>query len=54
MVTGFRRGEQWVAKKYKDSVYNHSVQLIVDIDEKGNLDLKTDRIEVDSANDVAV
>ena len=54
MVTGFRRGEQWIAKKYKDSVYNHSVQLIVDIDEKGNLDLKTDRIEVDSANDVAV
>ncbi len=28
LITGMRRGEQFVAKKYKDSIYKHTVQLI--------------------------
>lgn len=50
MVTGFRRGEQWVSKKYKDSAYTHAVQLIENIDENGKLTLKTERTEVDSVD----
>ena len=54
LVTGFRRDQQFVPRVYKDSVYNHSLQLITGIDENGMLELISDRIEVDSANDVAV
>ena len=54
LVTGFRRDQQFVPRVYKDSVYNHSLQLISGIDENGMLELISDRIEVDSANDVAV
>ena len=31
LITGYRRGDQFVPKKYKDSVYKHSLQLIKNI-----------------------
>lgn len=43
LITGIRRGDQFVPKKYKDSVYKHTVQTIVGIDDKGNLELISER-----------
>lgn len=48
LITGFRRDEQFIPKKYKDSVYQHSVQLIIGIKNNGeNLILQSERIEVE-------
>ena len=44
LVTGYRRGDQFVPQKYIDSAYRHTLQLITDIDEQGNLKLQSDRI----------
>ena len=44
LITGFRRDEQFVPKKYNDSIYRHSVQLIKNIDENGMLELQSERI----------
>lgn len=46
LVTGFRRGNKFVPRKYKDSIYQHTVALIRDIDQEGNLILQTERKEV--------
>ena len=43
LITGFRRGEQFIPKKYGDSIYTHSVQLITTITSEGNLILKSER-----------
>lgn len=45
MITGFRRGDQFKPKKYKNSVYQHTVQKILDIDEQGILTLQNERVE---------
>ena len=52
LVTGYRREDQFIPKKYKDSIYQHSLQLITDI--KGDeLELKIDRVgEDDETNGV--
>lgn len=47
MITGFRRGDQFKPKKYKNSVYQHTVQKILDIDEDGVLTLQNERVEGD-------
>ena len=44
LVTGYRREEQFVPKKYVDSAYRHTLQLITDINEKGELKLQSERI----------
>lgn len=44
LVTGYRREEQFVPKKYADSAYRHTLQLITDIDENGELKLQSERI----------
>lgn len=44
LITGYRREEQFVPKKYVDSAYRHTLQLITDIDEQGNLKLQSERI----------
>lgn len=44
LITGFRRDEQFVPKKYNDSIYRHSVQLIKNIDENGMLELQSERV----------
>lgn len=43
IISGFRRGDQFVSKKYWNSIYQHSVILIEDIKENGNLVLKYER-----------
>lgn len=47
LVTGYRRGDLFIPKKYMDSAYKHTLQLITDIDEKGNLTLQAERIDVE-------
>jgi len=44
LVTGYRREDQFIPKKYIDSAYRHTLQLITDIDIEGNLKLQSDRI----------
>jgi DNA polymerase-3 subunit alpha len=44
LITGYRRGDQFVPRKYNDSVFQHTVQLITDIKEDGTLILRSDRI----------
>ena len=44
LITGYRRDEQFIPKKYSDSIFKHSVQLIKDIDEEGILSLQSERI----------
>jgi DNA polymerase-3 subunit alpha len=47
LVTGFRRGDSYVPKKYADSAYRHTVQLITSIDENGDLILQSERTSLD-------
>lgn len=47
LVTGFRREEQFVPRKYNDSIFKHSLQLITNVNDDGTLDLQSERIEVD-------
>jgi DNA polymerase-3 subunit alpha len=44
LVTGYRRQDQFVPKKYSDSAYRHTLQLIKEIDDEGNLKLQSDRV----------
>ncbi|MEM5009396.1 PHP domain-containing protein [Niallia taxi] len=47
LITGFRRGNRFVPRKYKDSIYQHTVCLITDIDQTtGSLYLKNDREDI--------
>ncbi|WEG19060.1 DNA polymerase III subunit alpha [Alkalihalophilus pseudofirmus] len=46
LISGYRRGNKFVPRTYKDSIYQHTVCLIEDIDSKGNLTLKTEREHV--------
>ena len=48
LVTGYRRDEQFVPKKYKDSVYKHSLQLIREINGK---DIKLQNTRIGEEND---
>jgi len=43
LVTGYRREDQFVPKKYIDSAYRHTLQLITEIDDEGNLKLQSER-----------
>ena len=45
LITGYRREEQFVPKKYNDSIYTHSVQFIEKLNEDGSLVLKSERSE---------
>lgn len=51
LITGFRRGETFIPRQYKDSIFKHSVQMIKDINEDGSLQLISDRVEVDDSGD---
>ena len=44
LIAGFRRGNQFIPKKYQTSIYQHTIALITDIDGEGNLSLQTERI----------
>ncbi len=43
LVTGFRRGDQFKPKRYKSSVFSHSVQKINGITPEGDLILQSER-----------
>ena len=45
LVTGFRRGDQFKPKKYSNSIYKHTVQMIERI-EGDNLILRSERVGV--------
>lgn len=47
LITGFRRGDIFKPKRYKNSVYQHSVQKILEVKDDGNLILQSDRIRVE-------
>ena len=45
MLCGYRRGEdEFVAKKYKNSLFNHTVIKITKVKEDGELELQIDRL----------
>lgn len=46
LITGFRRENNFIPKTYKNSVYQHTVALINDVDEHGNLSLTLERVKV--------
>ncbi len=48
LITGFRRGDQFKPKRYKNSIFPHSVQLIVDIEDNDTLILQSERVGVDA------
>ena len=45
LFTGFRRGNKFVPRKYRDSIYQFTVAKIDGIDETGNLMLTTERVQ---------
>ena len=45
LITGFRREDNFIPRKYTDSIYKHSLQLITDIRQDGSLQLQSERIE---------
>lgn len=47
LITGIRRSDNFVPKKYSDSVYNHTVCLIEEVLPDGSLQLKLDRERTD-------
>jgi DNA polymerase-3 subunit alpha len=46
LITGFRSGDNFIPKKYKDSVYQHVIERIDKIDDKGRLTLTANRPQV--------
>ncbi|WP_324658694.1 DNA polymerase III subunit alpha [Bacillus velezensis] len=45
MFTGFRRGNNFIPKVYKNSIYSHTVCRIDHVDSEGNISLTTKRAE---------
>jgi len=43
IVSGYRRGDDFVCKKYANSVYQHQLQRILQVYEDGSIDLQTER-----------
>lgn len=48
MVCGFRRDNQFVVRKYADSIFQHTTMLITNIDENGNCDIQAERRMIDN------
>jgi DNA polymerase-3 subunit alpha len=46
LITGFRSGDNFIPKKYKDSIYQHVIERIDSIDEEGRLTLTANRPQV--------
>ena len=47
LITGFRVDDIFIPKKYFDSAYRHTVQLIKSVDDNNELKLQTERVNVD-------
>lgn len=54
LITGFRSGEQFIPRKYSNSIYKHTVQLIKGIDNDGILSLQSERKGLNSDENSAV
>lgn len=46
LVSGYRRGEQFIPWIYNDTIYRHRINLIEHINEDGTLELKAERAKV--------
>lgn len=46
MITGFRRGDIFKPKRYKNSVYQHSVSKITEVKDDGMLVLQSERVQI--------
>ena len=46
LVSGYRRGEQFIPWTYNDTIYRHRINLIENINEDGTLKLKAERAKV--------
>ena len=46
LVSGYRRGEQFIPWIYNDTIYKHRINLIEHINEDGTLELKAERAKV--------
>lgn len=46
LISGFRRGSNFIPKVYKDSIYQKSTCLITNVHEDGNLSIQSERAEV--------
>ena len=46
MVTGFRRGDIFKPKRYKNSIYQHALSKIVEVREDNELILQNDRVQL--------
>lgn len=44
LITGYRREDQFIPKKYVDSAYRHTIQLITEVGKDGSLKLQSERI----------
>lgn len=43
IVSGYRRGDDFVCKKYKNSIYQHQLQKITHVYDDGTIDIQTER-----------
>jgi len=43
IITGIRRGDQFAPRKYSDSAYRHTVQLVTAVHDDGTMDLQSER-----------
>ena len=48
IVTGYRRGDSFVAKRYSKSVYQHTMMKIDKVNEDGSLDIISERYGFES------
>ena len=46
LISGYRRGEQFIPWIYNDTIYKHRINLIEKINEDGTLELKAERAKV--------
>jgi DNA polymerase-3 subunit alpha len=44
LLTGYRRGNQFIPKVYRNSVYKHAIALINNVEEDGSIIMTTERI----------
>lgn len=44
LITGIRRGDQFAPRKYADSAYRHTVQLIKEVRDDGSIILQSERV----------
>ena len=46
LVYGMRRGDMFYPKKYQDSIYQHTVSLITDVFDNGQMSIQNERAQV--------